>query len=178
MSKRSTSIPNRSIQGSYTKWTSVPLPIADNTPEALAALQAANIQYRQEPWPVPFDTTTHKLHLGDARDLSWIPDESIHLVVTSPPYWTLKEYNHSAGQMGHIEDYTHFLNELDKVWVECRRVLVLGGESAASLEMCAFRVRKQGDISLCRFTRIFRFGLALSIWTVSPRFFGTRSLTV
>src|SRR5205814_2731000 len=45
----------------------------------------------------------------------------------SPPYWTLKEYNHTAGQMGHIESYEHFLDELDKVWAECHRVLVPGG---------------------------------------------------
>src|SRR5947208_17107466 len=67
------------------------------------------------------------LRCGDARKLSWIPDESVHLVVTSPPYWTLKEYNHTVGQMGHIEDYEHFLTEPDKVWAECRRVLVPGG---------------------------------------------------
>src|SRR5437773_5766416 len=127
MSKRSTSVPNRSIQGSYMKSTSSPLPIADNTPEALAALQAANVRYRQEPWPAPFDTTTHTLHLGDARDLSLIPDQSVHLVVTSPPYWTLKKYNNTAGQMGHIANYEYFLTELDKVWAECRRVLVPGG---------------------------------------------------
>ena len=127
MSKRSTAISNRSIQGSYTKSMCARLPVADNTHEALAALQAANMRYRHEPWPAPFDKTIHKLHLGDARDLSWIPDESIHLVVTSPPYWTLKEYNNTAGQMGHIADYEYFLTELDKVWAECRRVLVPGG---------------------------------------------------
>jgi site-specific DNA-methyltransferase (adenine-specific) len=49
------------------------------------------------------------------------------LVVTSPPYWTLKEYRHTAGQMGHIEDYEEFLSELDSVWRECYRVLAPGG---------------------------------------------------
>jgi site-specific DNA-methyltransferase (adenine-specific) len=50
------------------------------------------------------------------------------LVVTSPPYWTLKEYAPgNADQMGHFEDYDHFLLELDRVWRECRRVLVGGG---------------------------------------------------
>jgi DNA modification methylase len=103
------------------------LPEADNTPEALASLLAANRQYRTRPWPHPFDQTTHRLHLGDARDLSWIADESVHLVVTSPPYWTLKEYAPSAGQMGAIKDYESFLDELDRVWKECARVLVPGG---------------------------------------------------
>src|SRR6266487_474883 len=97
MSKRSTPVSEGFTLGSH-KTTPVGLPIADNTPEALAALLAANIRFRQEPWPAPFDTTTHKLHIGDARDLSWIPDESVHLVVTSPPYWTLKEYNQTRSE--------------------------------------------------------------------------------
>jgi site-specific DNA-methyltransferase (adenine-specific) len=100
---------------------------ADNTPEGLAALLAANQRFRDRSWPQPFDQTTHRLHLGDARDLSWIDDESVHLVVTSPPYWTLKEYEPSEGQMGSIEDYESFLDELDRVWRQCGRVLVPGG---------------------------------------------------
>ena len=71
--------------------------------------------------------TLHRLVQGDARDLFFIPDESIHLVVTSPPYWTLKRYNDSEGQMGHIKEYEHFLLELDRVWSEAYRVLVPGG---------------------------------------------------
>jgi site-specific DNA-methyltransferase (adenine-specific) len=71
--------------------------------------------------------TLHRLVQGDARDLSFIPDESIHLVVTSPPYWTLKRYNDSEGQMGHIKEYEHFLLELERVWSEVLRVLVPGG---------------------------------------------------
>jgi modification methylase len=103
------------------------LPSADNTVEGLAHLRAANQEFRRSAWPKPFDTTTHHLHLGDARNLSWIPDESVHLVVTSPPYWTLKKYEDSSGQLGEILDYEAFLSELDKVWRECARVLVKGG---------------------------------------------------
>jgi len=68
-----------------------------------------------------------RLRVGDSRDLSWIPDQSVHLVVTSPPYWTLKKYNDHPRQMGHIEDYESFLTELDKVWRECFRILTPGG---------------------------------------------------
>src|SRR3989338_3140732 len=71
--------------------------------------------------------TKHKLILGDARDLSFIPDGSVHLVVTSPPYWNLKRYNEHPKQMGHINDYEIFLEELNKVWKECFRVLAPGG---------------------------------------------------
>ena len=101
--------------------------VSDATPEGLAALRAANEVYRTLPWPAPFDATTHRLHRGDARDLAWIPDQSVHLVVTSPPYWTLKEYVEGDRQMGAIADYNVFLDELDKVWAECFRVLVPGG---------------------------------------------------
>ena len=99
----------------------------DATPEGLAALRAANEGWRRVAWPAPFDTTTHRLHQGDARDLSWVKDGSVHLVVTSPPYWTLKEYAENDRQMGAIENYDAFLAELDKVWAECARVLAPGG---------------------------------------------------
>jgi modification methylase len=71
--------------------------------------------------------TTHKLILADARNMDFLPDESIHLVVTSPPYWNLKRYNETENQLGHIENYETFLAELDKVWSQCFRVLVTGG---------------------------------------------------
>lgn len=71
--------------------------------------------------------TTHRLIQGDTRLLSFIPDGSVHLVVTSPPYWSLKRYNESPAQMGHIVDYEKFLSELTKVWQEVYRVLVPGG---------------------------------------------------
>jgi modification methylase len=103
------------------------LPTNDATSEALAHLRRVNAAYRTMAWPKPFDATAHRLHLGDARDLTWLPDESVHLVITSPPYWTLKTYANNAQQMGAIEDYETFLDELDKVWMECARVLVPGG---------------------------------------------------
>jgi DNA modification methylase len=103
------------------------LPKSDNTSAALTALQFANLHYRTTAWPAPFDSTEHRLHEGDARDLSWLPNNSVHLVVTSPPYWTLKQYEKRKGQLGEVADYEAFLNELDKVWRECERVLVEGG---------------------------------------------------
>lgn len=103
------------------------LPEKDNTSAGLAALQSANRRYRARPWPEPFDATMHEVRLGDARDLSWIRDESVHLVVTSPPYWTLKKYEDREGQLGEVEEYEAFLSELDKVWKHCARKLVEGG---------------------------------------------------
>lgn len=71
--------------------------------------------------------TCQRLINGDARDLSFLPDESIHLVITSPPYWNLKRYNENPDQLGHVDDYESFLSELEKVWREVFRVLVPGG---------------------------------------------------
>jgi modification methylase len=99
----------------------------DNTPEGSRSLLIANEQYRAKPWPNPFNRTLHRLRVGDARDLSWIAASSVHLVVTSPPYWTLKQYRSVDGQMGLIEDYEQFLDELDKSWRECARILAPGG---------------------------------------------------
>jgi site-specific DNA-methyltransferase (adenine-specific) len=86
--------------------------------------------------------TTHKLINGDARDLSFIPDESVHLVVTSPPYWNLKRYNENPDQMGHIQDYETFLAELRKVWMHVLRVLVPGGRLVCVVgDVCVARRR-------------------------------------
>jgi site-specific DNA-methyltransferase (adenine-specific) len=68
-----------------------------------------------------------ELRRGDARDLSFQPNESVHLVVTSPPYWTLKKYNDHPDQLGAIEDYEDFLDQLDQVWAQVYRILVPGG---------------------------------------------------
>lgn len=71
--------------------------------------------------------TFHRLINGDARNLSFLSDESVHLVVTSPPYWNLKQYKENPDQLGHIEDYEAFLAELGKVWKHVFRILVPGG---------------------------------------------------
>ena len=89
--------------------------------------------------------TSHRLVQGDARNLSFIPDSSIHLVVTSPPYWTLKKYNDSEGQLGHVADYEQFLRELEKVWKETFRILVPGGRLVCVVgDVCLSRRENDG----------------------------------
>ena len=100
---------------------------ADNTSEGLRLLRAVGEEHSKNPWPAPYDTTLHAFDVGDARDLAGIADESVHLVVTSPPYWSLKKYPDGTGQLGAIEDYEAFLAELDEAWKECVRVLAPGG---------------------------------------------------
>ena len=90
--------------------------------------------------------TSHALHQGDARDLSFIPDQSVHLIVTSPPYWTLKQYRDGDGQMGHIDDYGEFIQELNRVWTHCLRVLVPGGRLICVVgDVCLSRRRNDGE---------------------------------
>ncbi|MDQ7858158.1 MAG: site-specific DNA-methyltransferase [Armatimonadota bacterium] len=77
--------------------------------------------------------------------MDWIPDGSIHLVVTSPPYWTLKKYRDHPGQLGDLQDYAQFLAELDRVWRHCYRVLVAGGRLVCVIgDVCIARRRNNG----------------------------------
>ena len=88
--------------------------------------------------------TEHVLVLSDARDLT-LPENSVHLAVTSPPYWTLKKYRDGRGQLGHIADYEEFLNELDRIWNLCFRVLVPGGRLVCVVgDVCLSRKRNGG----------------------------------
>src|SRR6267378_4364283 len=89
--------------------------------------------------------TTLTLHCGDSRELDWIADESIHLVLTSPPYWTLKKYNDHPDQLGDLADYDRFMDELDKVWRHCYRVLAMGGRLCCVVgDVCLARRHNNG----------------------------------
>lgn len=71
--------------------------------------------------------------LGDARDLSAIPESTVALVVTSPPYFAGKAYEEALGE-GHIPgSYLEFLTMLRDVFAECRRVLEPGGRIAVNV---------------------------------------------
>lgn len=66
--------------------------------------------------------TVHTLVNGDSRNLSLIPDKSVHLIITSPPYWQLKDYGDDR-QIGFHDSYESYINNLNLVWSECNRVL-------------------------------------------------------
>lgn len=66
--------------------------------------------------------TKHTLVTGDSRNLSLIPDKSVHLIITSPPYWQLKDYGND-NQIGFHDSYECYINNLNMVWSECNRIL-------------------------------------------------------
>lgn len=87
--------------------------------------------------------TTHRIYLGDARQMSEIGRDEVHLVVTSPPYFNLVDYEgdvRTDAQLGGFEDFSRFLDELDRVWQRCYDMLVPGGR------MCIV----VGDVCLSR----------------------------
>jgi len=69
--------------------------------------------------------TNHKIIIGDSRNMTEVPDESIHLIITSPPYWQLKDYGNGS-QIGFDDSYEDYINNLNLVWNECHRVLKKG----------------------------------------------------
>lgn len=69
--------------------------------------------------------THHKIICGDSRIMNELQDNSIHLIITSPPYWQLKDYG-SANQIGFNDSYENYINNLNLVWNECYRVLYPG----------------------------------------------------
>ena len=104
------------------------------------SMQDSSIDERGCAVTAPTGKTQHRLICGDARDLSFIPDASVHLVLTSPPYWVLKKYLPHPQQIGNLTDYGVFIEELSQVWRHCYRVLVPGGRLACVV----------GDVCLSR----------------------------
>lgn len=73
----------------------------------------------------PDSQLKHTLINGDSRRMGLVNDESVHLIVTSPPYWQLKDYG-VEGQIGYNDSYEQYINKLNLVWLECFRVLKPG----------------------------------------------------
>lgn len=69
--------------------------------------------------------TNHKIIIGDSRKMNELNNESVHLIITSPPYWQLKDYGRE-NQIGFNDSYENYINNLNLVWNECYRVLHQG----------------------------------------------------
>jgi len=68
------------------------------------------------------ERTWHKIIIGDSRHMDEVKDETVHLIITSPPYWQLKDYG-VKDQIGFNDSYEDYINNLNKAWKECYRVL-------------------------------------------------------
>ena len=110
------------------------IPALAKTPDSVA--QVRGLLARVE--------TTHEVVLGDAREIR-LPPSSVHLVVTSPPYWTLKKYPDRDGQIGRLGDYEDFLDSLKHVWSGCFDALVPGGRLVCVVgDVCLSRRQNNG----------------------------------
>jgi site-specific DNA-methyltransferase (adenine-specific) len=76
--------------------------------------------------------TTHTCIIGDSRKMDELEDSSVHLIVTSPPYWQLKDYG-AEDQIGFNDSYEDYINNLNLVWKECYRVLHPGCRMAINI---------------------------------------------
>lgn len=134
----------RCAEANLESYVPAEIQIGDNTQTGLPKIAKDPISIALIENAVKRIPTRHELYRMDSRDIQGIPDDSVHLVVTSPPYWTLKEYRVSEGQLGHVEDYEEFLDGLDKVWQHCYRLLVPGGRLICVVgDVCLSR-RKNG----------------------------------
>ncbi len=116
----------------------------DDAQTALPSLAKNQLAMERISEAVKSVPTSHKLIHGDARRMELEP-ESVHLVLTSPPYWTLKRYSDVDGQLGHHEDYEGFLIELDQVWRHCFDALVPGGRLICVVgDVCLSRRKNNG----------------------------------
>jgi len=128
--------------------------------------------------------TQHQVIVGDSILLQLEPG-SVQLVLTSPPYWTLKEYRESDGQLGHVENYETFLRELDRVWERCYQALVPGGRLICVVgDVCLSRRKNDGRHTVvplhaaiqerCRIIGFDNLAPIISVLTTLRRSFGTR----
>ncbi|MFW9896333.1 MAG: DNA-methyltransferase [Candidatus Thorarchaeota archaeon] len=80
---------------------------------------------KDSPQEVLYIETTHKIYFQDAINIRKIKDKSVHLVVTSPPYWKIKDYGNSS-QIGYNDSLDGYFKKLNRIWEECIRVLHSG----------------------------------------------------
>lgn len=118
------------------------MPITDKLLPTIAKDRTVTDQITQAVRSIP---TRHELHRMDSRSIDFIESQSVHLVLTSPPYWTLKRYRDHDGQLGHVEEYDAFLSSLDEVWRHCHRLLTPGGRLVCVVgDVCLSRRKNNG----------------------------------
>lgn len=122
-----------------------------------------------------FSANNADVYIGNSNNMSQVPDNSVNLIITSPPYWTLKDYNVES-QIGlGSNSYDFYISELNKVWKECVRVLAPDGKICINImpflltgKAARFERRETrlvlGDIEKFMDTTGCMFQLGLYIW--------------
>ena len=136
---------NFSKEDILTKFAPDALRELENEQTAIPKLAKQDALLRQIDFILPNLPTFHHFHRADAREMAFVAPQSVHLVVTSPPYWNLKKYHDRNGQLGDIKNYEIFLRELNKVWTQCYEALVPGGRLVCVVgDVCISRRQNKG----------------------------------
>ncbi len=136
-----------SQSGSVDLWELIPAELhnLDDPQTAIPKLAKTPTMLKQLEDAISQLPTRHVMHRNDARRMKFLTPNSVHLVLTSPPYWTLKEYRDVPGQLGHVEDYDEFMKDLDEVWQQCFDALVPGGRLICVVgDVCLSRRKNNG----------------------------------
>ncbi len=94
---------------------------------------------------------------GDSRKLDFLKDESVQLIITSPPYWDKANYGRSSKNLGNTRGYMHFFAKIHPVFSECFRVL----ESGRKLCIVIANVNQYTDCGLLTFPLSSDFSILL-----------------
>jgi len=86
---------------------------------------------------------SHRIYFADSRRMPELESEAVHRVVTSPPYWCIKDYDH-PGQIGYDQTYEEYMNDLRAVVAECHRVLCPGCRAAVNIGDQYLRASEHG----------------------------------
>ncbi|MBN2352046.1 MAG: hypothetical protein JXD23_05700 [Spirochaetales bacterium] len=141
----------------------------------IPALAKDEIMLKQIETTIKSLPSQHKLFNEDSTAFNKLSKNSVHLVITSPPYWTLKRYNESTGQLGHVEDYDRFIECLDAVWKMCFDALVPGGRLICVVgDVCLSRRKNAGEHVVVPRTRRSRNTPGTSVSAICRRSSGTR----
>lgn len=118
--------------------------LGEDVQSALPAIAKDDVQMDLIENAIQQIPTQHRFVLRDATQFR-LPSESVHLVLTSPPYWTLKQYRDHDRQLGNVVDYDEFLQQLDAVWSACYDALVIGGRLVCVVgDVCLSRRKNNG----------------------------------
>ncbi len=93
---------------------------------------------------VEINGTTQKIYVRNAQDMVEVADNSVHLMITSPPYYNTKMYSDQPleNDLGNIHDLDRWFDEISRVWQEVYRVLQPGRKAFINIMNLPVRGRE------------------------------------